>query len=82
MELAKPTIRATNTGATVIIDAQGKVAQSLERHTRGALVGEVNGNSSITPYIWVVSRFWLWPWYLFAVIVLGLAWRLKLSRRN
>ena len=82
MELAKPTIRATNTGATVIIDAQGKVTQSLERHTRGALVGEVNGNSSITPYIWVVSRFWLWPWYLFAVIVLGLAWRNKLSRRN
>lgn len=82
MELAKPTIRATNTGATAIIDAQGKVTQSLERHTRGVLVGEVSGNTSITPYAWVVSRFWLWPWYFFAVIVLGLAWRLKLSRRN
>ena len=82
MELAKPTIRATNTGATAIIDAQGKVTHSLERHTRGVLLGEVTGNYNITPYAWVVSRFWLWPWYLFAAIVIGLAWRSQLSRRH
>jgi apolipoprotein N-acyltransferase len=65
MELARPSIRATNTGATVIIDAQGQVTQSLERHTRGVLVGQVQGNDKITPYAWWVSRFWLWPlWFL------------------
>ncbi len=85
IELAKPTIRATNTGATAIIDAQGKITQSLERHTRGALVGEVSGNTSVTPYAWVVSHFWLWPWYLFSLTVIGLAWRAQSrqkSRRN
>ena len=70
MELAKPTIRATNTGATVIIDAQGQVTQSLERHTRGVLVGQVQGNDKITPYVWWVSRFWLWPLWIFGLVTL------------
>jgi apolipoprotein N-acyltransferase len=64
MELARPSIRATNTGATVIINAQGQVSQSLERHTRGVLVGQVHGNDKITPYAWWVARFWLWPLWL------------------
>jgi apolipoprotein N-acyltransferase len=64
MELARPSIRATNTGATVIIDAQGKVTQSLERHTRGVLVGQVWGNTEMTPYAWWASRFWLWPLWI------------------
>ena len=70
MELAKPSIRATNTGATVIIDAQGKVTHSLERHTRGALVGQVWGNTVITPYAWWVARFWLWPLWIFGLVTL------------
>jgi apolipoprotein N-acyltransferase len=68
MELAKPTIRATNTGATVIIDALGQVTQSLERHTRGVLVGQVQGNTEITPYAAWVSRFWLWPLWLIGLV--------------
>ena len=68
MELSRPSIRATNTGATVIIDAQGKVTQSLERHTRGVLVGQVQGNDAITPYAWWVSRFWLWPLWLLGLV--------------
>ena len=70
MELAKPSIRATNTGATVIIDAQGTVTQSLERHTRGALVGQVWGNTVITPYAMWVSKFWLWPLWIFGLLAL------------
>jgi apolipoprotein N-acyltransferase len=68
MELAKPTLRATNTGATVIIDAQGKVTQSLERHTRGALVGQVQGNDKVTPYAGWVAQFWLWPLWLIGLL--------------
>lgn len=70
MELAKPSIRATNTGATVIIDAQGKVTHSLERHTRGALVGQVWGNTIVTPYAWWVAKFWLWPLWIFGILTL------------
>ena len=78
MELARPTIRATNTGATVIIDAQGQVTQSLERHTRGVLVGQVWGNTVITPYAWWVAKFWLWPlWLLGLGILLVAFWRVR-----
>ena len=73
MELGRSSIRATNTGATVIINAQGQVTQSLQRHTRGALVGQVWGSTVITPYAWWVSRFWLWPLWLLGVAVLALA---------
>ena len=73
MELARATIRATNTGATAIIDSQGKVTQSLVRHTRGVLAGQVQGNAGITPYAWWASRFWLWPLWIFGsgILLLG-----------
>jgi apolipoprotein N-acyltransferase len=78
LELAKPSIRATNTGATVIIDAQGKVTHALERHTRGALVGQVWGNTVVTPYAMWVSKFWLWPLWVLGVGVLVLvSWRTR-----
>jgi apolipoprotein N-acyltransferase len=82
MELGRSSIRATNTGATVIIDPQGTVTQSLERHTRGALVGEVWGSTAITPYAWWVSRFWLWPLWLLGVAVLALAWWIRVRPKH
>jgi apolipoprotein N-acyltransferase len=69
-ELARPSIRATNTGATVIINAQGQVTQAIQRHTRGVLTGEVQGNTEITPFAWWVSRFWLWPMWFIGVACL------------
>jgi apolipoprotein N-acyltransferase len=68
IELARPSIRATNTGATVIIDPQGKINQSLERHTRGSLTGQVQGNDKITPFAWWAAKFWLWPLWLFGLV--------------
>jgi apolipoprotein N-acyltransferase len=76
LEFERPMIRATNTGATVIIDHRGRVTHSLPRHTRGVLTGEVEGRSAITPYAWWVSRLGLWPlWLLGLVIVAMAAWR-------
>ena len=70
IEFERPMIRATNTGATAIIDHRGVVTHSLERHTRGVLVGQVEGRDGITPYAWWVSRFGLWPlWMLCLAIV-------------
>ena len=73
LEFGRPMIRATNTGATAIIDHRGQVTHSLARHTRGALVGEVEGRSGITPYAWWVSRYGLWPLWGLALAVVGLA---------
>nr|WP_293603035.1 apolipoprotein N-acyltransferase [Polaromonas sp. UBA4122] len=73
LEFDRPMIRATNTGATVIIDHRGQVTHSLPRYTRGALVGEVEGRSGITPYAWWVSRYGLWPLWALGLAVAGLA---------
>ncbi len=51
LETARPMLRATNTGATAIINAQGKVVQQLPPHTRDTLTGTVQGRSGVTPYI-------------------------------
>jgi apolipoprotein N-acyltransferase len=70
LEFERPMIRATNTGATVIIDHRARVTHALARHTRGVLVGEVEGRTGDTPYAWWVSRFGLWPlWALVAGVV-------------
>lgn len=73
LEFGRPMIRATNTGATVIIDHRGQVTQSLERHTRGVLTGAVQGRSAITPYAWWVSRLGLWPLWALGLLVAWLA---------
>ena len=59
LEFERPMVRATNTGATAIIDHTGRVAQSLPRTTRGVLVGTVEGRTGTTPFAWWVARFGL-----------------------
>jgi apolipoprotein N-acyltransferase len=76
LEFARPMVRATNTGATVVIDATGRVTHSLERHTRGVLLATAGGRSDITPYVGWLARFGLWPLWLLALgVPLALAWR-------
>ena len=76
LEFERPMIRATNTGATAIIDHRGRVTHSLARHTRGVLAGEVEGRTAITSYAWWVSRLALWPlWALSLAIVAVALWR-------
>jgi apolipoprotein N-acyltransferase len=73
LEFARPMIRATNTGATVIIDHLGQVTHSLPRHTRGVLVGDVQGRNGITPYAWWAARYGLWPLWALCLAMAGLA---------
>lgn len=73
-EFERPMLRATNTGATAIIDRFGRVTHSFPRHTRGVLVGVVEGGTRITPYARWVSRSGLWPfWILIGVTTLAAA---------
>jgi apolipoprotein N-acyltransferase len=76
LEFERPFVRATNTGATAIIDHQGVVRQELARQTRGVLLGSVAGRSGETPFAWWVARFGLWPyWLLGAGLVLAAWWQ-------
>jgi apolipoprotein N-acyltransferase len=73
LEFERPMIRATNTGATVIIDYRGQVTHAMARHTRGVLVGEVEGRQGLTPYASWVSRYGLWPLWVLSLLTVGLA---------
>lgn len=51
MEMQRPVIRATNTGTTAAIDANGDVQARLPAETVGALDATVQGMQGFTPYI-------------------------------
>jgi len=51
LETGRPVLRATNTGATAIIDARGRLVAQLPYLTRGVLSGEVQGYRGDTPYL-------------------------------
>lgn len=50
-ETARPMLRATNTGATAAIDAQGRVVARLPYLTEGALETTLRGHVGDTPYV-------------------------------
>ena len=77
LEFQRPFVRATNTGATAILDHQGLTVAALPYLTAGALVGEVQGRVGLTPYAWWAARWGLWPLWLFALGVLAWAWWAK-----
>lgn len=82
LEFARPLVLATNTGLTAIVDHRGRVTHALARNTRGALVGEVEGRTGVTPYAWWVSRYGLWPLWLLALALVGLGMRSRLRKRQ
>ncbi len=51
LETQHPMLRATNTGATAIIDSRGRVTAALPFLTAGALTGPVQGAEGRTPFI-------------------------------
>jgi apolipoprotein N-acyltransferase len=82
LEFERPMVRATNTGATVIIDHTGAVVQSLPRYTRGALVGTVQGRSGTTPFAWWVGRLGLWPLWSLSIAIVFVAVRARSTRAD
>ena len=57
LETGRPMLRATNTGATAVIDARGRVEHLLPPFGEGALVATVRGHAGATPY----ARTGNWP---------------------
>ena len=75
LEFQRPFVRATNTGATAILDHQGQTLAALPRLTEGVLVGEVQGREGLTPFAWWAARFGLWPLWLLGLGVVAWGWR-------
>lgn len=77
LELARPMIRATNTGTTAIIDHRGRVTHRLPPQTRGVLVGDVFGRTGPpTFFAWWAGRWGLVPlWLVCGGWMVLAAWR-------
>jgi apolipoprotein N-acyltransferase len=69
LELQRPMIRATNTGATAVIDHRGVVTHALAPFTAGILEGTVEGRQGLTPFAEWAARFGLWPLWAIGLIV-------------
>lgn len=82
LEFERPMVRATNTGATAIIDYRGTVTHQLPRLTRGVLYGTVQGRGTDaaqggdqrTPYARWAARWGLAPLWLAAFGVVFSTW--------
>ena len=61
LEFQRPMLRATNTGATALIDHQGRVNGTLPPFQRATLQGRVTGRDGLTPYAAWCARLGLWP---------------------
>ncbi|MEP6607053.1 MAG: apolipoprotein N-acyltransferase [Burkholderiaceae bacterium] len=69
LETQHPMLRATNTGATAIINARGSVVAQLPALRSGALDGFVQGHQGRTPFI----RYGNWPALLLAALLVAFA---------
>jgi apolipoprotein N-acyltransferase len=74
LELQRPMLRATNTGATAVVDHLGRVSAALPAQKPGVLTSQVSGRQGTTPFAWWAARFGLWPLFVGAALtVLTLA---------
>ena len=76
LETGRMMLRATNTGMTAVIGADGEVVRLLPPFTEGALVAEVRGRTGATPYV----RLGNWPVISTCALLLALAWRRRATR--
>lgn len=76
IEFQRPTLRATNTGATVVIDHQGHVTAQWPLNQQGVLNASVQGTQGLTPFAW-----WAGRWGLLPLLLAGVALVLVCRRR-
>jgi apolipoprotein N-acyltransferase len=78
LEFQRPVLRATNTGATAVVDHLGQVTHRLPPLQRATLEAPVQGRSGSTPYARWLAAFGLLP--LLAACLAALALALALRR--
>ena len=82
LELGRPMLRATNTGATAAIDHRGVVTHRLPRLTRDRLEASVQGRTGLTPYATWASRWGQGPVWLGCLSVVALALLVRRAQRR
>lgn len=75
LETGRMMLRATNTGVTAIIDAQGRMLARLPLFTRGSLSGVIQGYAGSTPYVRWGNAPVLMAWAGLGVALLAAAFR-------
>ncbi len=75
LETGRPMLRATNTGMTVVLGAQGDIVAALPPFSRGVLEAKVWGYQGMTPY----TRWGQWPTLAMLLLFAFAGWR---PRRN
>ncbi len=78
LEFERASVRATNTGATVLLDHRGQTLAQLPYYREGVLTVSVQGRTGNTPYASWAAHWGLWPLVVFAVLALLLClWPLR-----
>ena len=70
IETGRPMLRATNTGATAVIDGRGNIVKALPNYVPGVLEASVQGMRGMTPFI----RFGNYTMLVLAALALAAAW--------
>ena len=78
LETGRMMLRATNTGATAIINQKGYVIAHAPHFVQTTLNGEAQGYSGTTPYV----RWGNWPFVIFSFIIIALLWRRNATVRR
>ncbi|WP_307171625.1 apolipoprotein N-acyltransferase [Massilia sp. 9096] len=78
LETGRPMLRATNNGATAIIDGRGEVQATIPFYSQGTLAARVQGMAGSTPYI----RFGNLLFLAIGALLLAGAWLLGRGRRT
>lgn len=71
LELGRPMLRATNTGATAIVSHQGRVLLQAAPNVATVLEGKVQGRTGETPYMRMGNSWYLIGAYL---VILAILW--------
>jgi apolipoprotein N-acyltransferase len=73
LEFQRPIVRATNTGATAVVDHRGLITARLPPLIEGVLETSVEGRIGATPYARWLAVWGLWPLAALALLVLATA---------
>ena len=73
IETGRMVLRATNTGATAVIDQHGMLLAHAPHDEQTTLNAQAQGRQGATPYV----RYGNWPFIIFSFIAIALLWRRK-----
>jgi apolipoprotein N-acyltransferase len=79
VEVGRPVVRATNTGISTFISADGSLSGTLRQFASNTVTEDVTPHQGLTPY----ARFGNVPSIaLVLIVVAGFAWRDHMARKN